>query len=100
MIYDHLGQTTTMTTTAPSSGFRSFFRPLTRFFFPNFFPVYNLPPPQPACIPVPVPAGTLGRDSNGNLTLNGQTYCRPGASYAPAYNAPLIVPAVPRFRVF
>jgi hypothetical protein len=74
MIYDHLGQEATMTTTASSSGFRSFFRPMARF-FPRFFPiqpVYNFPPP---CTPVPVPPGTYGRDSYGNLTVNGSTWC-------------------------
>jgi hypothetical protein len=97
MIYDHLGQeATTMAVTnpsSPSSGIRSFFRPITRF-FPRFFPI------QPrytfvdeGCIPVgPLPAGTLGRDSNGNLTVNGQTYCnqrQPNYFGGPSYRGPI-----------
>jgi hypothetical protein len=100
MIYDHLGQDATMTattstTTAPS---RTFFQRM----FPTFFPVrpsyyydftrFNLPPPRPACIPSgPLPAGVLGRDSNGNLTINGQTYCIPGGTSQYSRPGPVVL---------
>ena len=95
MDYSFLAQDATVTV-QPSGGFRSFFRPIFRF-FPTVFPTYNtrplLPPP---CLPVPVPAGTLGRDSNGNLTVNGQTHC-----YTAPYTAPgPLVRAVPYGPVF
>lgn len=91
MNYDFLGQDGTMTTTtvAPSSGFRSFFLPIRRF-FPTFFPpspAYVAPPP---CVPVQVPEGVLGRNTNGQLTVNGQTFCNTTPGYAaPAYRAPV-----------
>jgi len=89
MNYSFLAQDGTMTVTPSSSGFRGFFRPFTRFFFP---PPQFFPQNVAACIPVgPLPAGTLGRDANGNLTVDGQTYCNPQASrvvarpYGPIY---------------
>lgn len=79
MDYSFLGQDATVVMSPQSSGFRSFFRPITRL-FPNFSPFRPVYPAQPACIPVQVPAGTLGRDTNGNLTVNGQTFCNPQSS--------------------
>jgi hypothetical protein len=91
-MYEFLGQSTV--TIQPSGGFRSFFRPMTRF-FPRFFtqPVV-VPPP---CVPVQIPAGAaLGRDTNGNLTVNGQTFCNNsvnyGARYAPVPYGPIYFP--------
>lgn len=88
MDYSFLAQDATMTTTvAPSSGFRSFFRPITRL-FPSFFPFRPVYPVAPACLPVPVPAGTLGRDANGNLTVNGQTHCYTAPYQGRPYGVP------------
>lgn len=91
MDYSFLAQDATVTV-SPQSGFRSFFRPMTRL-FPTFF----RSEPQRSfqtCVPVPLPEGVLGRDANGNLTVNGQTYCSPRATNDPygTYGRPAYYP--------
>jgi hypothetical protein len=92
MIYDHLGQDATMTatTSTTSTPSRTFFQRM----FPTFFPIRPIFQPRytfvdEGCRPTgALPAGTLGRDANGNLTINGQTWCQPRANYAPSYGIP------------